>query len=202
MIGLKMTFISDENQPDDCRQSCLAPTDDGQFCRISSKKSSNDMIKEVSGDILLTSAQAIAQGIAPHDHMDSGLALSLREQWPSMAKDFRHFCKLQNPEPGAAWIWGGADGKKIVNLLTQEASKTKQGHPGHATAHHVGAALKNLSKIAHDENLQSIALPRLATGVGKMDWAEVKPLIEKHLGGLGIPVFVYTTFVKGQKAAE
>ena len=41
------------------------------------------MIKEVHGDILLTSAQAIAHGVAPNDHFDRGLALSLRENYPS-----------------------------------------------------------------------------------------------------------------------
>jgi O-acetyl-ADP-ribose deacetylase (regulator of RNase III) len=46
------------------------------------------MIHEVAGDILLSTAQAIAHGVAPNDHFDSGLALGLREKWPSMAKDF------------------------------------------------------------------------------------------------------------------
>jgi len=38
------------------------------------------MIHEVSGDILLTRAQAIAHGIAPNDPCDRGLALALREK--------------------------------------------------------------------------------------------------------------------------
>ena len=41
------------------------------------------MIHEVAGDILLTKAQAVAHGVAPNDHFDSGLALALREQWPA-----------------------------------------------------------------------------------------------------------------------
>ena len=49
------------------------------------------MIHEVSGDILLTKAQGIAHGIAPNDHFGQGLALALREKWPMMAKDFRHY---------------------------------------------------------------------------------------------------------------
>ncbi|NUN99620.1 MAG: macro domain-containing protein [Saprospiraceae bacterium] len=157
------------------------------------------MIKEVSGDILLTSAQAIAHGIAPGDHFDSGLALSLREVYPSMVKDFRHYCKLHNPEPGTVWIWGSAEGIKIINLLTQEPAKGN-GHPGEATLQHVGHALKALAKLVEKEKLTSLAVPKLATGVGKLQWADVKPLLEKHLGDLHIPVYVYSTYVKGQKA--
>ena len=58
------------------------------------------MLHEVTGDILLTKAQAIAHGIAPNEHFDSGLALSLRENWPAMAKDYRHYAHMQSPEPG------------------------------------------------------------------------------------------------------
>ncbi len=57
------------------------------------------MLYEVSGDILLTRAQAIAHGVAPNDHFDSGLALALRERWPSMAKDFRHYAHQSHPSP-------------------------------------------------------------------------------------------------------
>jgi hypothetical protein len=30
----------------------------------------------------------------------------------------------------------------------------------------------------------------------------VRPLIEKHLGDLAIPVYLYVTYHKGEKAAE
>jgi O-acetyl-ADP-ribose deacetylase (regulator of RNase III) len=58
------------------------------------------MIKEVTGDILLSKAGAIAHGVAPHDDFKQGLALALREQWPAMYKDFRHYCQTYNPKPG------------------------------------------------------------------------------------------------------
>jgi O-acetyl-ADP-ribose deacetylase (regulator of RNase III) len=52
--------------------------------------------------------------------------------------------------------------------------------------------------IDHDR-IQSVALPRLATGVGGLDWKPVKELIEQHLGDLAIPVILYTTFHKGER---
>ena len=63
-------------------------------------------------------------------------------------------------------------------------------------------ALRALRKEIENESISSVALPRLATGVGGLDWDEVQPLIERHLGDLDIPVFVYTTYKKGQKARE
>jgi len=35
-----------------------------------------------------------------------------------------------------------------------------------------------------------------------LEWDEVKPLIDKHLGDLRIPVYVYVTYQKGVKASE
>ncbi|PIN80620.1 Appr-1-p processing protein, partial [Candidatus Woesearchaeota archaeon CG10_big_fil_rev_8_21_14_0_10_34_8] len=73
---------------------------------------------------------------------------------------------------------------------------------GKATTAYVNHALKELRSEIEKENIESIALPKLATGVGGLDWEEVKPLIDKHLGDLEIPVYIYTTFHKGQKAQE
>ena len=42
----------------------------------------------------------------------------------------------------------------------------------------------------------------LATGVGGLDWAEVRPLIAKHLGDLKIPVYVYAVYHAGVAARE
>jgi O-acetyl-ADP-ribose deacetylase (regulator of RNase III) len=48
------------------------------------------MIKYVAGDILLSKSGMIAHGVAPNDDFGQGLALSMRKNWPSMYKDFRH----------------------------------------------------------------------------------------------------------------
>lgn len=160
------------------------------------------MIKEVTGDILLSKAQAIAHGVAPNDHFDSGLALSLRERWPAMVKDFRHYCHSHSPHPGEVWMWGSSDGKRFVNLLTQEPARSAQQHPGKAKTEYVHHALRELKKLAEKEKFTSIALPRLATGVGGLEWSEVRPIIQQHLGELNIPVYVYTTFKANQAGNE
>lgn len=160
------------------------------------------MIKEVHGDILLSGAQAIAHGVSPNDDFHQGLALALREQWPALYKDFRHYCQTAHPKAGEAWLWGAADGRRIVNLLTQEAAYGHGQKPGTATLPNVNHALHALRKIVEAEKFKSLALPRLATGVGRLDWNDVQPLIQKHLGDVGIPVYVYTRYEKGVKATE
>lgn len=160
------------------------------------------MIYELSGDILLSGAKAIAQGVAPNDDFHAGLALQLREQMPALYKDFRHFCQTTHPKAGGLWTWMSADGHYIVNLFTQEAAYEHGSKPGHALISNVNHVLHALRNLIQKEQITSVALPRLACGVGGLDWNEVKPLIEKHLGDLGIPVYVYSTYHKGVKAVE
>lgn len=162
------------------------------------------MIKEVNGDILLTDSKVIAHCVAPADHFESGLALSLRERYPAMVKDFRHYCYTHSPKAGDIWTWGGVGGMQIVNLMAQEPAESMRSrqHGGKASIVNLDRTLKALAKLAEEEKFDSIAIPRLATGVGGIEWDEVKPSIEKYLGDIPIPVYVYSTFTKDLKAEE
>jgi len=160
------------------------------------------MIKEVAGDILLSKAGAIAHGVAPNDDFKQGLALALREHWPAMYKDFRHYCQTYSPKPGSLWSWKGPGSAVIINLFTQEPPDGHQSRPGKASLPNINHVLQALKKEVQDQKITSLALPRLATGVGGLDWDDVRPLIEGTLRDLGIPVYVYATYKKGLAAQE
>ncbi|MCB0356885.1 MAG: hypothetical protein KDD40_07755, partial [Bdellovibrionales bacterium] len=119
------------------------------------------MIKYVEGDILKSQAQAIAHGVAPNDDFKQGLALSLREQWPNLYKDFRHFCHTKNPKEGEVWAWKGAGGPVIYNLLTQDAPKTKDSHPGKASIPNINHSLRNLVKALKSDPVDSLAITKI-----------------------------------------
>lgn len=160
------------------------------------------MLYQVKGDILKTGAQAIAHGVAPNDPMNQGLALSLHNLYPAMHKDFHHWGHQNNPKPGEAWMWGSIDNVRIINLLTQEGSYEHGAKPGKATVSNVNHALRALVNIINKEKIESLALPRLATGVGGLSWDEVWPLITEKLGTLDIPVYVYTEYHADMQAEE
>lgn len=130
------------------------------------------------------------------------MALALREAWPQMAKDFRHFAHATHPKPGEIWVWGTADGRRVINLLTQEGDHGHGAKPGRATLAHVNHTLRRLRHELEKGEIKSIALPRLATGVGGLEWTEVRGLIDQHLGDLKVPVYLYTTYQKDKVAQE
>ena len=80
------------------------------------------------------------------------------------------------------------DGSKMFASM---ANETDVGHALHALAGFLAA-----------EQIPSLALPRLASGVGKLSWDVVQPLIERHLGPVEIPVYVYASYHAGQAARE
>lgn len=144
--------------------------------------------------------------MAPHDDFKNGLALALREKYPAMYKDFRRWCKTSGPKPGMVWVWQGVDegGKttRIAALLTQDPPSHAGGHPGRARTEHVNRALHELRSVVEQGGFASVALPRLATGVGGLDWAHVEPLLRSQLADLKVPVYVYTTYQKGVAGEE
>lgn len=160
------------------------------------------MIYEVEGDILLSGAEAIAHGVAANDPMNQGLAETLHKNYPAMHKDFHHWCHLQHPKVGSAWIWSGAEGARVINLITQEGGYGHGNRPGKASVKSVNHALRALKKVIAKESLSSVALPRLATGVGGLDWADVQPLINNHLSDVEADIYVYRKYVPDKKAAE
>lgn len=163
------------------------------------------MIHAVTGDILLSKAELTAHGVAANDHFDSGLALALRERWPGMVKDFRHWAKTEHPKTGSLWVWSGPDRegtRSIANLLTQEGDLHTGSRPGKATLSNVHNALKALASYCDEHGVKSLALPRLATGVGGLAWEEVEPLVREIFGARPLQVYVYTTFRAGVDANE
>ena len=59
-----------------------------------------------------------------------------------------------------------------------------------------------MNKLSREESFSSIALPKLATGVGGLAWAEVSEAIERHLSDLDIPIYIYSEYHANVVAEE
>ena len=160
------------------------------------------MIKKVKGDILLSGAEAIAHAVAPMDHFESGLAAAIRQDYPALYKDFRHYCQTFHPKPGDIWLWQGVGQVKIFNLMTQEPAPSASAHPGRASLSNLRHCLRKLAHEVETSDIKSLALPRLSTGVGGLDWKEVESVIEEYFKNSKTEVLVYDQYVKDVGAAE
>jgi len=160
------------------------------------------MIYEIQGDILKSSAAAIVHGVASNDPMSQGLSLELHQMFPQMHKDFHKWCHQTNPKVGTVWKWDRVKDLIIINMLTQDGHTHHGTHPQKANLTDVNHCLRALKKLIKKEKLKSIAIPRLATGVGGLMWEEVHPLIINQLDDVNIPIYIYSTFIPDIKAEE
>lgn len=160
------------------------------------------MIYKVEGDILFSKAHVIVQGVSANDPMTHGLAKTLHEHFPAMHKAFHQWCHQQHPKTGEIWVWDGLKDALIVNLIIQEGGYSHAPAAKKTTTSHIRHALHALKKRAIKDGFKSIALPRLATGVGGLEWAEVLPIIEHELADLNIPVYLYSTYIPHRQAME
>lgn len=163
------------------------------------------MIREVSGDILLSKADVIAHGVAPADALATGLGAGMREAFPAMFEPFHEYCKALHPMPGDSWTWSGSGKRgpvKVVCLFTQQQALVKGQKPGPATLEAVRHSLGNLKKALKKVKATSVALAKVGTGAGGLAWADVKPIVTEQLSDLSIPVLLYSDYQRGVPASE
>jgi O-acetyl-ADP-ribose deacetylase (regulator of RNase III) len=65
----------------------------------------------------------------------------------------------------------------------------------HATLPYLNRGLRNLAKYCAKQHIESVALPKIGAGLGKLDWqTEVKPLLIQHLSDRTTRFVVYEDF--------
>jgi len=153
-------------------------------------------LKTTKGDILLTQCEYLIQGVAERsiEDMGTGVARAIHLKWPESTSRFKAFRSSNRYIGGSIWV-DSANIPRIVNLATQEDLYK-------ANIHYLNKALKNLSKYLRKLEPSTIAMPKIGCGYGKLDWNDVRPLIEKHLAGIKHRVFIYELFTEGERSQE
>ena len=136
------------------------------------------------GDVFETDAPVIAHGCNTRGLMGAGIAREMRDRFPSMYKDYKRRCARNEFKPGDAYIFYNETGPHIMNLATQ-ADKG-------AEYEFVKQALSNLHTVLEEERIPSVAMPRIASGLGGLEPSEVERLIDDEFKDSVIEVIVYT----------
>ena len=149
------------------------------------------MIKFVSGDILKTASAYIAQGVATESQegMGTGLALKISTKWPEVQKHFKQFTRRQKFQGGDIFVVAPAKNRPgIIYVATQPDVHQ-------ASLSFLNRGLRKLARYSAKHQLESVSLPKIGAGLGKLDWEEeVKPLLVKHLADLETSFFIYEDF--------
>lgn len=120
----------------------------------------------------LEDIQNYAHGCNCAGAMGKGIALQFKEKFPKMYIEYKRLCKEGLFSLGDIYAYNYGNGI-IFNLGTQATWKTK------ADINAVENSLIKMFSYAHQNNISKIALPKIAAGLGGLDWNDVKSVINK-----------------------
>lgn len=147
------------------------------------------MIRSTQGDILRDDSEAIVNTVNCVGVMGRGIALQFRNAYPENYKAYEKACQREEVQPGKMFVHetGELTGPRfIINF------PTKRHWRGKSRMEDIDAGLKALVEVLREKKIRSIAIPPLGSGLGGLDWAEVRPRIVTALGPLeDVKVSIY-----------
>lgn len=146
------------------------------------------MIRLAEGDLLASGAEALVNPVNCVGVAGKGLALAFRQRWPGAFKEYQLACQLGWLQPGRilpAWF-PGPGAQIVLHFPTKRHWRTP------SRLEDIEAGLPVLATYLREYAVRSVAVPALGCGLGGLDWAAVRPLIEAALGDIeGCDVLLY-----------
>jgi O-acetyl-ADP-ribose deacetylase (regulator of RNase III) len=147
------------------------------------------MIEFKTGDILRADVQALVNTVNCVGIMGRGIALQFKNDFPENFKAYEAACAREEVQPGKMFVYETrtlTNPKFIINF------PTKRHWRGKSRMEDIESGLKALVQEIRDRNIRSIAIPPLGSGLGGLNWADVRPRIVEALGKLDdLNVIVY-----------
>lgn len=141
-----------------------------------------------SGDVFTSDAGAIAHGVNTRGVMGAGIAKAFRERYPDMYSHYRRECQFGRLQPGGLMAYLPADGE--FGVVYNVASQKNTGPD--AKIEWLGAGLDSALRDAETRGFGKIAMPRIGTGIGGLDWEEVEPWLRGLAGKYNVDIEVWT----------
>ncbi|MBL4659285.1 MAG: macro domain-containing protein [Alcanivoracaceae bacterium] len=135
------------------------------------------MIEYKRGNLLVEDAQAIVNTVNCVGVMGRGIALQFKKAYPDNFKAYALACKNNEVVAGKMFTFFTgqlANPKYIINF------PTKRHWRGKSRIEDIESGLASLIDIIKKNEIKSIAIPPLGSGLGGLDWMVVKQLIEKY----------------------
>lgn len=147
------------------------------------------MIEYTSGDILKDNAEALVNTVNCVGVMGRGIALQFKKAFPENFKEYEKACKKELVKPGHMFVHETESmmpPRYIINF------PTKRHWRGKSKIEDIETGLTALVETIRKKDIRSIAIPPLGSGLGGLEWEQVRSLIEKALEPLtDVRVIVY-----------
>ena len=142
------------------------------------------MITTKRGSIFDSKADVLVCPVNCVGVMGKGLALEFKRRFPELLQRYHDECMSGSLYGGGAELVRPAGVPIII-----AATKYHWREP--SNLRYVENCIKGIRNIMTTRFWTSIAIPQLGCGCGGLEWADVWPLYEKHLGDLAATVEVW-----------
>lgn len=139
------------------------------------------MIEYKSGNILEEDAEALVNSVNCVGIMGRGIALQFKNAFPNNFKAYAAACKRGDVQPGRMFVFvteNLGNPRYIINFPTKRHWRSR------SRLADIEAGLETLVDEVRSRGIRSVALPPLGSGLGGLDWADVRPRIERALSEL------------------
>lgn len=147
------------------------------------------MITFTRGDLLRDEAEALVNTVNCVGVMGRGIALQFRNAFPANNEAYEKACAVDQVQPGRMFVFETGqltNPRYIINF------PTKRHWRGKSRMVDIEAGLDALITEIRTRDIRSVALPPLGSGLGGLDWSEVRALIVQKLVTLpNVQVRVY-----------
>ena len=147
------------------------------------------MIRFTVGDILGSDSEALVNTVNCVGVMGRGIALQVKHAFPANFDAYATACKHGEVQPGRMFVFDTQQltpPRYIINF------PTKRHWRGKSRIEDIESGLVALASEVRERGIRSIAIPPLGSGLGGLDWAQVRPLIERAFATLGeVDVLVF-----------
>jgi len=139
------------------------------------------MITYKTGNILAQDAEALVNSVNCVGVMGRGIALQFKKAFPENFKSYAAACKRNEVQPGRMFVYETGqmtNPRYIINF------PTKRHWRGKSRIKDIDDGLVALVEEIRSRNIRSIAIPPLASGLGGVNWSDIRPRIEAALNKL------------------
>lgn len=139
------------------------------------------MIEFKTGDILQADVEALVNTVNCVGIMGRGIALQFKNDFPENFRAYEAACARDEVQPGRMFVFETrtmTNPKFIINF------PTKRHWRGKSRMEDIDSGLKALVAEIRGRGIRSIAIPPLGSGLGGLDWSEVRPRIVEALRDL------------------
>ena len=125
------------------------------------------------GDIFkLDGVGSYAHGCNCAGAMGKGIAVSFKERFPEMYREYKELCLKGTYNPGDVFDYDYGGGH-IYNLGTQKTWRTR------ARLEYIESSLRKMMELALHNGVRKIAMPAIGAGLGGLIWADVRSVIDR-----------------------